>query len=435
MIDFKPFVAAVQAAGPYGQLAAATLSALFACAQSKTRTDEVIASAMAGVKDRLPGFQLYQDIYSRANEHEQRLRKKIMLAYVGVLELAIEAAQHYMKSGFKRWGQATFNPEKFQDLAISVQDSVVAVRLQCEELLNLAVHNIRQQNDELLEQNKKLRADIARLQAESDDRNLRRLQQLLGLSEWSIETKRSKLEAYEGSLNRERADDRLYEAMYSGSIARYKQKPHFQDWDSTGGSAMLLVVGAYRDTSQTWRKNHCWMSPLALNLINHYQASSRMHAFYVFDVWEWAGVNDVVCDILLQLLRCQRQVLSANEHANTLSAQLESYQKLLNDPSHRDEEVTAAALKDAAVTAVQLFGAHITVYIVLDRIDRCKQDDRITLLNILIRLMEEASCCVKIFAVADRGKSGWDVEQSSLDLPQRARYRSVVEIQQILVSR
>lgn len=68
-----------------------------ACA--KSRTDDIISSAITSVKDRLPGFQMYKAIYKDPNERNNRLGKAILLAYTGFIELATEATKYYLKTG------------------------------------------------------------------------------------------------------------------------------------------------------------------------------------------------------------------------------------------------------------------------------------------------------------------------------------------------
>ncbi|KAL9625327.1 MAG: hypothetical protein Q9160_000390 [Pyrenula sp. 1 TL-2023] len=99
MKDFNPIVEWAQAAGgPYSGLAIGTICALFTIAGNKSTTDDVISSAIAGVKDRLPGFQMYKEIYKEREEWTDRLNKSILLAYTGFIELAIEATKYYLKT-------------------------------------------------------------------------------------------------------------------------------------------------------------------------------------------------------------------------------------------------------------------------------------------------------------------------------------------------
>lgn len=58
-----------------------------------------ISSALEGVKDRLPGFQMYEYIYKADNDLEKDLRKKILLAYLEFIDLSIEITRYYLRPG------------------------------------------------------------------------------------------------------------------------------------------------------------------------------------------------------------------------------------------------------------------------------------------------------------------------------------------------
>lgn len=83
--DFKPFVEFAESSGPYGALAIGTLSAFFAIAQSRAKIDDIVTSALIGVKDRLPGFRMLEEIYRDQNMHQQRLRTKILVTHSRII--------------------------------------------------------------------------------------------------------------------------------------------------------------------------------------------------------------------------------------------------------------------------------------------------------------------------------------------------------------
>lgn len=57
--------------------------------------EEHISSALEGVKDRLPALAMYQEIYGYDNEIETDLQKRILLAYLAFMDLAIEIVEYY----------------------------------------------------------------------------------------------------------------------------------------------------------------------------------------------------------------------------------------------------------------------------------------------------------------------------------------------------
>ena len=55
--------------------------------------------ALEGVKDRLPGFKLLSECYGVGTEHEKDLRKKMLLAHLAFINLAIEMIDYYIGPG------------------------------------------------------------------------------------------------------------------------------------------------------------------------------------------------------------------------------------------------------------------------------------------------------------------------------------------------
>jgi len=77
------------------------------------KTDEVIASAIANIQDRLPGFQMYEEIYKGNDQREKRLKKDILLAYSAFVKLAIEATKFYLNSGISAFSHPLFSIRGF----------------------------------------------------------------------------------------------------------------------------------------------------------------------------------------------------------------------------------------------------------------------------------------------------------------------------------
>ena len=63
--------------------------------------EEAIASALSGIKDRLPGFKMFRDIYSNDHEIEKDLQKKILLAYIAFMDLSMEMTRYYFQAGYR----------------------------------------------------------------------------------------------------------------------------------------------------------------------------------------------------------------------------------------------------------------------------------------------------------------------------------------------
>ena len=63
--------------------------------------EDSLVSAITAIKDRLPGLNSYQHIYSSSHELDVNLQKNIVLAYQGFIDFCIEASKYYSGSGLR----------------------------------------------------------------------------------------------------------------------------------------------------------------------------------------------------------------------------------------------------------------------------------------------------------------------------------------------
>jgi len=110
--------------------------------------------------------------------------------------------------------------------------------------------------------------------------------------------------------------------------------------------------------------------------------------------------------VLLQLLRQKPQALRDEEEHAEICAELRMYEDLSNNTSKDDmnEDKRIATLEKIAWRVVNFFEESETVYIIVDRVDRCMDprkaaDHRKALLKALVRMVEGAKCNLKILAV------------------------------------
>ena len=55
-----------------------------------------------GIKDQLPGLKLYQDIYNDESVLSRDLRKKIVSAYMGFVELCMEISRYCLQTSLRK---------------------------------------------------------------------------------------------------------------------------------------------------------------------------------------------------------------------------------------------------------------------------------------------------------------------------------------------
>lgn len=276
------------------------------------------------------------------------------------------------------------------------------------------------------------------LEEDNDHRNLLELQALFDLPTWSLEQRREEIHAYKQSIDRERGDDQLFETMRYGSIARYKREAlHFKEWESSAKSSMLLIIGS-NHSGVAGQRHHCWMSPLALDIIvdchSAAGAAATFYAFYVFGLYQRTHLYTALSEILFQLFKWKYHDLgSRRDEFATLSTKLKEYRAININANDDNYDAKLEALHHVAATVMQLYQSFETVYIILDRIDRCEADEQADFLNFLVKIMEDAPCSVKVLAIAN--KTSWDVENSGIMPRKRAHFRQVVESQNLLLQR
>lgn len=272
----------------------------------------------------------------------------------------------------------------------------------------------------------------AGLREDSDNQKMDKIQELLDLSTWTLKQRRQELQEYKQSIDRECADDQIFQTMRSGSINQYRREAqHFRKWEDSDKSSMLLLIGANHESVVSLR-HHCWMSPLALNLMDKYHSTAgtraSAYAFYAFKLPVQTQIYPVASEILFQLLRWKKHELGGSgDRLAFLFAKLKEYHAI--DVNNDDEDTKLEALRHVAATTMQLFAPDETIYLILDRIDRCYRDHRANLLDFLTEIMELAACPVKILAVAN--SVGWDIRKK--DLRRReAQVDQVIERQNLL---
>ena len=60
---------------------------------------------------------------------------------------------------------------------------------------------------------------------------------------------------------------------------------------------------------------------------------------------------------------------------------------------------------------IKFFESSETVHIMVDRVDRCEENDRMTLMSILGRMVAEAPCTVKVLIVISGSDWTFDIKE------------------------
>ncbi|KAF1989439.1 hypothetical protein K402DRAFT_372206 [Aulographum hederae CBS 113979] len=410
----KPIIQLAQGSGsPDGGLALSTICMLFAVASSKRATEDIIGEAMFEIQDHLPSFHTYEGLYRGADERAMALRGKITLAYCGFIELAIKSTRYYLKSGAYRFFKAPWNQREFQDEADEVKRDIVSVRNKCEELLAWTVSKIRDQN--------------CGLQLEIEANRIREIESVLGHSRRSIDSFIMELKSYEASIEAENKQA-IFESMNEEMRSKYKKMATFQDWSQSVNSSVLIIVGENHENLQL--NKHCWMSPLALDLIKSLHSDSRMLGFFLFPFTAVSPAADALSDILFQLLDAKRQKLRDDVKFPNVVADIRRHHGI---DTQKDDDGRFAVLAELLRYAMRLFDEEDCVHIVLDRMDRCVCHEQRELLDLLIDIMDKSVCKVKLLIVAEK-TWGWDVKIKQLKKAENIQLTQTLESQKVLSS-
>lgn len=392
MKGFEPLLAVIANTAPEVGAAIGIISGFFAVAAARSRTNDLVTSQMATIMDRLPGLQRLESIYSEIDKDQAHLRRKITLAYYSVVDFAIVATRYYLRSGLKRWWIAVSDPDLFTDASQKVQTNFEQVRSKSEELLVWTVHDVR----------RKLQHDI-------EEKNIIIVKTLLGLSHWSSKDQEKRLKQYQKELSDEEKSGGLLDWMSSDKVHEFRRREVFADWESCSGSEMLILLAG--TDLRLGPDLHCWMSPIALTIINELSGNSLTGSakgplfgyelvFCILDPETRTSVHDLASELLLGLLGAQKLF-----ELPDLCAKLETYRTVRKTGSEREKK---KALKAACATVAGLLAPGLKVCLVVDRIDRCKEQTVIfEILVDILAICIANGCCLKILTVANA--TYWDL--------------------------
>lgn len=241
----------------------------------------------------------------------------------------------------------------------------------------------------------------------------------MDLDTYSTELELQLLKKYQHDMNADSALNGLFlERMQGDRLEAFKSHSDFQTWSLSAKSCMLILAG-YNHESICWA-TQCWLSPVALHMIASFEKfeDNNPCAFYVLGLRDVDPLPQVLSCILLQLLRLNRQALQNVAQHTELRAELQKYQRAANAG---DESSTKnALLQMVALRVLNMFDPSETVWIILDRVDRCRDGSNINhrkaLLKMMVHLVENAKVKVRVLAVVHG--YDWRVDEEGDELGQ-----------------
>ncbi|KAF4462795.1 hypothetical protein FALBO_10392 [Fusarium albosuccineum] len=414
--DLSPIVEIVKDFGaPFGSMAIGTVCLLFAVAKNRANMEEKIESTLKDIKDRLPGMSMYQHIYNDNHELDRLLQSQIVDAYESFMDYCVAALDFYTQRSSYRLIRVFKSQSSLDQQAQLVQDAVVRVRLVCEEVLGKNVNIIREKLEEVLITN------VALLD-ENDLKSLGQICTHLGIESFSSEDHFDQLQRHKGNVAAYFwSKTWLGEQESDQQLGRVLSDPGYQEWLVSESSGVFILSGENDFNGAS----HCWASPVALNLIDQLtkdgNEASDTCVFYLLGHQEHDDTClRVLTSLVFQLLKSNKEALRDKAQLDELLAKLTRYSRLPRSPS--EENSKQDSLAEVVLRAVKMIPADKTIWVVLDRVDKCcdqlqadspggrrPRKGARTLLRTLGSLTRGMATKVKILAVVNR--ADWRIEQ------------------------
>ncbi|CZR59497.1 uncharacterized protein PAC_09389 [Phialocephala subalpina] len=319
----------------------------------KQKVEDELTDTLEDIKEYLPSMIVYEQIY-----RNEVLGRKIAAVYKGVIYFSRETAKYYIANhGIKRWGRSLGGKQGFYAPNSNFKKDLLAVKNQCEVLLSVNVDKLKK----LAEDQKK---QLDKLLAAASHERLVKFRGYLAQSPSQDTDLKSSLASYTGILQSFTMDERVEQLSSEELLSSSKE---VKSWSESNISQLLIVAGR-NEPSTLERDDLSWLSPAAMGIVQQLRDNGETVVYYLCQESSWQSKEllpqEILASILYQILQKEPQVLQDDSYA-FLSAQFEE-----KDIRMLDLDV----LVDAMVQVLRLPRHSKRIYIVLDRIDRCKEE-------------------------------------------------------------
>lgn len=242
----------------------------------------------------------------------------------------------------------------------------------------------------------------------------------------SREAHLDQLHKHEKNVNRDFGIRNLIQTKsHTERLASVEKDPEYLKWLESPDSGPFVLLG----NNFVTRASHCWLSSMACRLIEtKTTASPSSCVFYLLGQQETEDTCvKVMSAVVFRLLSLNKTILRKEEYYTELCAGLQLYQQLSCSTEDKSREMQRL-LKDVAVKVANMLDEDTTIWIMLDRVDKCRappsrrkthhhhRRDGLALLEISLHLVEQSKTRIKVLAVVN--KSDWRTEGVEDDLDQ-----------------
>ena len=241
------------------------------------------------------------------------------------------------------------------------------------------------------------------------------IRQALGADSYSLTEELRALEGRKTSVNKEFNVNYIPGIGFEERLAKVEEDAIFSNWLDSPRSRMLVLAGRNYVAAAA----HCWLSPIAIRLIQKLSRSSppELYAFLILGERRADDTFDYTLSTLVYRLLSQHSEGLRNKAAyDLLLKAIEDYRVVrANEPGNRRK--VHHALRNVVLRALNTLEPGRTVWVVLDRVDQCrcatetKISHRMALLKSLLSLVEDKETRVKLRVLAVVNDLAWDVER------------------------
>ncbi|KAI1359171.1 hypothetical protein F5Y08DRAFT_349924 [Xylaria arbuscula] len=412
--SITPVLEILRGAGePFSNIAFGTVAFAFTIAANRENMERRIVATLKCIEDRRPGIQLYRNAYQENGETNSRLQQAIADAYISFIEFCIATVTFHTRTSISRWFKALGPSTSLDDTVPRVEEAILNIRLICEELLNKNVAELKIHNRDLRRDN--------------DSYKLEYIRNVMDLPPHSDATEYGNLERAREDVKREYRDWYARLRTPNDPLASVRNNQVFLSWRTSSKHRILLLIG-YNKVKQA---RHCWLSPIALDLITEGNPPKQEDLYVSYLLNTMASnkrFEHVACSLLFRLLSAHPHVLRDGEQYSELQAELQSYKSAID--AHSQLQTTQTLLTTIALRVLNMFDPSKTVWIIVDRIDECRNEPedksrqetrnlhRKTLLKFLVRLVEDESLRVKVRVLGVVNGLDWRAEEHRDEIDQ-----------------
>lgn len=246
----------------------------------------------------------------------------------------------------------------------------------------------------------------------------------LGLDAISLEAELLRLDTREGNILAQFPRNQYTGKTIGDRLSEVERGLPYTTWRDSPKPSVLVLAGL----NQVMQGSHCWLSPIAIRLVRKLEKAQPPELF----AYQLIGERDtcdtleyILTSIVYRLLVRHRDVLRNQTEYDRFRFALQGYKRAKAAEGatlygiHRE-------LGKVVLGALNMFEPGRTVWIILDRLDKCervamaardrdRKRERRDLLKALVRLAEDQSLKVNLRVLVVVNSRDWNMDGNTSD--------------------